>query len=559
MSPRQATDSPQPGFPPEMVQLEMEAKFLIEDAAQVGAVIDALQSRRVQSVSSLDIVDRYWDTQDWHLFKAGWAYRWRDASGKKNLTLKSIQPSGDLVRNRVEVNQQVAAFPEDSTKPPITGGIAKQLQDLQLRDLRELFWVHNTRRLSNVRNPDGATIEIALDRATITTQSPVGKPVPGRLVFVELELELKEGREESLRQLATTIQQRFGLLPSRLSKFDRGLQTAGLSPPRLTRMWSPFRVAPFLQRLHRQELSSSDSATHLAYHRLLELFEEMLWQEPKAWEGLDPEGVHRMRVSTRRLRAAFRAFKDVLPLDSIRSFNREFKWVAAALGEVRDLDVWQDNLKHYAALISVADAAHLSDYQQFLVDRWRKARKDLLACLRSSRYGRLKDRFAHFLERGPSGRAMKTFGSVTIGHAAPQLIGKRHKVVCRDGRAIVPGSPGESLHRLRIQCKRLRYLFEFFQPIYGKLLKPEIKRLKKLQDVLGEFQDARVAKQQLRQYVEDVVPSPGNRSLRKVLEQLISAQNRRASFHRADFQEAWKQFDREGAGKAMLKSLGKTR
>ena len=557
MSARQAADLPKPGFPPEMAQIEIEAKFLIEDAAQLGEVIDALQSHKVQSGSSLNVVDRYWDTRDWRLFKAGWTYRWRDASGKKNLTLKSIQPSDDLVRKRVEVKQQVVAFPEESTTAPLAGRFAEQLEGLQLRDLQELFRVHNTRRLFNIRNPDGAMIEIAIDRATVTTEGPVGKPAPGRLVFVELELELKEGREESLRQLAATIEQRFGLLPSRLSKFDRGLQTAGLSPPRLTRRWSPFRDTPFLQRLHKQELSSSDSATYLAYHRLLGLFEEMLCQEPKAWEGLDPEGVHRMRVSTRRLRAAFRAFKDVLPRHSIRSFNREFKWVAAALGEVRDLDVWRANLKCYAAQVPMADAAHLSDYQQFLADQWRKARRRLLACLRSPRYGRLKDRFAHFLEHGPSARAMKALGSVTISQAAPQLIGKRYQVVGRDGRAIVPGSPGDSLHRLRIQCKRLRYLFEFFQPIYGNLLKPEIKRLKKLKDVLGEFQDACVAKQQLRQYIEGVLPRTGNRGRLKVLEQLISAQNRRTTLCRAEFQQAWKQFDRKGAGEAVLTSLGK--
>ena len=78
----------------------------------------------------------------------------------------------------------------------------------------------------------------------------------------------------------------------------------------------------------------------------------MLGQEPKAWEGLDPEGVHQMRVCTRRLRAAFRAFRDVLPANAVRSFNREFKWVASVLGRVRDLDVYRDNLDHYAAEVA---------------------------------------------------------------------------------------------------------------------------------------------------------------------------------------------------------------
>ncbi len=559
MLPREATDSRNPPLMPETARAEIEAKFLIEDAAQVRELIDILQSYDVQSVSAVDVVDGYWDTPDWHLFKAGWAYRWRDASGKKNLTLKSIDPGNDVVQKRLEVEQQVVAFPEDNSHSFLTGRFAEQLNGLRSRDLRELFRVHNYRRLFNIRISDGALIEIAIDQATITTRVPVSKLAPGRMAFVELEMELKDGREESLRQLATTIQQQFGLLPSRLSKFERGLQTVGLSPPRAPRMRWLFRDTPFVQRLHEQKLSPTDSAIHLAYRCLLEQFEEMLAQEPKAWEGLEPEGVHQMRVSTRRLRAAFRAFKDVLPAHSIRSFNREFKWVAAALGEVRDLDVYRDNLKHYAAEIPAADAAHLSDYQRHLADQWRKARKRLLACLMSRRYERLKDRFARFLERGPSRQVMKTFGVVTIGDAAWQLIGKRYKSVRRDGRAITPGSPDESLHALRIQCKRLRYLFEFFYPIYGKVLKPQIKRLKKLQDVLGEFQDACVATQQLRQYAEGVPARVSNRGRLIALGQLISGQSRQAAICRDDFRQAWKRFDRKGGRKAILALLGEVR
>ena len=95
----------------------------------------------------------------------------------------------------------------------------------------------------------------------------------------------------------------------------------------------------------------ADPAIHLAYGRLLEQFEEMIAQEPRAWEGLDPEGVHKMRVATRRLRSALRAFKKVLPA-SVRSFIGEFKWLAATLGGVRDLDVAMGNLPHFLSEIS---------------------------------------------------------------------------------------------------------------------------------------------------------------------------------------------------------------
>ncbi len=131
-----------------------------------------------------------------------------------------------------------------------------------------------------------------------------------------------------------------------------------------------------MQALRERAPGPADPAIHLAYGRLLEQFEEMIIEEPRAWEGLDPEGVHKMRVATRRLRSALRAFKKVLPA-SILSFNGEFKWLAAILGGVRDLDVAMGNLRHFLSEIPPEDAAHLDDYQQYLADQWREGTKTL--------------------------------------------------------------------------------------------------------------------------------------------------------------------------------------
>ena len=153
----------------------------------------------------------------------------------------------------------------------------------------------------------------------------------------------------------------------------------------------------------------------------------MIAQEPRAWEGLDPEGVHKMRVATRRLRSALRAFKKVLPA-SIRSFNGEFKWLASALGGVRDLDVARGNFPHFLSQIPPEDAVHLGDYQQYLADRWQEERRHLLAGLASQRYGRLKAGL----------RAAARTGSVCARHRDPGLDhGRRGRPVAH--RQALPG------------------------------------------------------------------------------------------------------------------------
>ena len=410
-SPGVGTPEEETSFPLETAHLETEAKFLIEDAGQVGDLIDSLDSYDVRSASATDIVDDYWDTPGWHLFSAGWAYRWRDRSGDKSMTLKSNRLRDGIVQKRQEVKRRVTAFPQDGTHPLVAGHVADRCGGLRSGDLRKLFRVQTRRRLFDIRLPDDTLVQLGIDQTTITTDGPVKKPAPGRMAFVELEVELKEGREESLRQLAAKTQQRFGLLAARLSKFERGLQTVGLSPPRASRTGLPAST-PFVQMLRERPPAPADPAIHLAYGRLLEQFEEMIIQEPRAWEGLDPEGVHKMRVATRRLRSALRAFKKVLP-DSVRSFNGEFKWLAAVLGWVRDLDVAMGNLPHFLSEIPPEDAAHLDDFRQHLADRWQEERKRLLASLASGRYGRLK---ADFARSAPTGSVRAHHGDPGFDH-----------------------------------------------------------------------------------------------------------------------------------------------
>ena len=535
--------------------MEIEAKFLIENAEQASALIESLKSQVPHPPTRVDIVDSYWDTPDWTLFGAGWAYRWRNASGEKSLTLKSIDGGREVLHRRLEVEQPGPESPENPGDIVPHGQIADHLDGLDLTDLRELFRVNNSRRIFEIRTADETLVQAAVDQVTVSALGPLEEPPTDGAAFMELELELVEGREESLLRLAKTMQKRFSLVQSRRGKFDRGLQMAGLSPPGagLTR-WG-YEDTSYLDELRRTDFSADDPAIHLAYRCFLDEFEAMLDQEPMAWEGLDPEGVHRMRVRTRRLRAAFRAFKDVMPADSVRAFNAELRWVAAALGKVRDLDVYHAELAHYAEGMPTSLAGQDRDYQRHLEVRWRKARKRLLACLGSRRYERLKARFAQFLGRGPSQRVMKTFGAITVGAAARRLIGKRYKSVLRDGRAVTPASSAESLHDLRIQGKRLRYLFEFFDPVYGKAFRPEIRDLRKLQDVLGEFQDACVAAQNLRKYVQGMPSRDRERGQLIAVGHVNSGQVRQEAIRWDDLPLAWMKFDRDGARDSVLTRL----
>ena len=63
------------------------------------------------------------------------------------------------------------------------------------------------------------------------------------------------------------------------------------------------------------------------------------------------EGVHDMRVATRRLRAALEVFEPCFPRKRFRAALREVKALADALGERRDRDVTIASLREFAAAV----------------------------------------------------------------------------------------------------------------------------------------------------------------------------------------------------------------
>jgi CHAD domain-containing protein len=89
---------------------------------------------------------------------------------------------------------------------------------------------------------------------------------------------------------------------------------------------------------------------------------------------------------------------------------------------------------------------------------------------------------------------------------ADSRIRKVFKQVRKDGNAIYADSPAEALHELRKDCKKLRYLMEFFQSLYPKPeIRELIKQLKILLDNLGEFQDLQVQAEALETFGEQML------------------------------------------------------
>jgi CHAD domain-containing protein len=112
----------------------------------------------------------------------------------------------------------------------------------------------------------------------------------------------------------------------------------------------------------------------------------------RALDTSDIEGVHDMRVATRRLRAVMEIFAVCFPKEQHRRALKEVKELADVLGERRDPDVMIDGLEKVAQSLGPADRSGIRQLERSLRDEQSEANERLSAMLdRIDRY-RLRER-----------------------------------------------------------------------------------------------------------------------------------------------------------------------
>jgi CHAD domain-containing protein len=222
-------------------------------------------------------------------------------------------------------------------------------------------------------------------------------------------------------------------------------------------------------------------------------FDEMARWESKARSWDDIEGVHQMRVNCRRMRAALRSFRSAVPNAVSVSWTDELGWLAGQLADARDLDVFIAE-----ALAPAADQLSLPgrDHLLALAEQRRAAAYDAVrATLDSDRYGRFKQDFpawfkARDWEQADLSEKQRKNLDTKIDKYARKLLYRLDSKVLESGAGL-DRNDAEQMHRLRIECKKLRYAAEFFAPIIPDL-DAYIRHLRQLQDVLGTLNDVSV-------------------------------------------------------------------
>jgi CHAD domain-containing protein len=230
-------------------------------------------------------------------------------------------------------------------------------------------------------------------------------------------------------------------------------------------------------------------------------FAEVLRHEPGTRLGQDIEALHDMRVASRRLRASFDVFGAAFEAKALRPYLKGLRATGQALGRPRDMDVFIEKANRYCESLPVRQQASL----QPLIEGWEadrtEARQAMSAYLDSEAYDKFLAAFAQFLQPPENGLSSANTAGPALRQIIPGLICTRLSHVMAY-EPLLPQIKIPQLHALRIEFKKLRYTVEFFREVLGKPAKPVIEMIKSLQDHLGDLQDADVATDVLRAWLD---------------------------------------------------------
>ncbi len=462
----------------------MGARGADQDSESIRAVLDALAPAfgiaGERGAPGTGTRRRTWlDTFDWRLYRAGLALTYDTARRGNRLvltarddTLQAEQPAAGWQPRRPSLAQDLPAGP-----------VRDEILALASpRALLPVVTVATAVSVKRLTNPDGKTVARLIVTSSSLTQAGVHvRTLPARLTIAEVR-----GYPGQARRAARLLAGAPGVTPVTHSLLAGALGALGRRP------------ADYANSVD-AEITAQLPASVAVATLLLRLLDTLEQNVDGVLRDIDTEFLHDLRVSVRRTRSALKLLGDVLPGDLAAQYAPDFKWLGDLTTPTRDLDVQLLGLPAMAERLRAASPEDLEPFRAFLARRRAREIRLLTAAMRSPRFRTLTDHWRKALVEvrdaaGPRRRPRQ----VTAADLAVTRTARAFRKVTAQGGKITAASAPESLHDLRKRCKELRYLLEFFAPLHDRLAyKKVVGDLKQLQDVLGEFQDSQVQREEI--------------------------------------------------------------
>ena len=494
--------------PQEFLELEVKLAVDAETKPPKLSLIDATLSPISTTTHELSAI--YFDTADLRLTRskitlrrrtggkdAGWHVKLPGESGGRR-ELQHPLSDGTGSGNGVGSDADTVPEPLLDAVRDVLGPVHPPLKPIARVDNRRVETV------IGVRYPDPAdslaVAEFCDDHVSAESYLPGGTASEWR----EWELELTDAIA------GTPAGERL------LSRATEAMLAAGArradSPSKLaTALGDSFNNAPL------PSAGTGDAAADAVYASLRDKRDAILSWEPRV-RADEYDSVHQMRVATRELRSLLETFDGVITAGDLAHLEAELKHAAAVLGMARDAEVVEQRFHDLLAsdqsdMIDVITAAHINRDMRGVYE---EAHADIVDMFDSERFTALLGEVDALLHDAHTphlpGEVDEDEGgadkqepeepadAVLYAHlrAAYKKLKKRNaKVEKYYGDTSLPLLQRESyVHDVRKTAKKLRYAAVAAKDA-GLKTGPLAKACKRLQTILGDFQDAVTAREHI--------------------------------------------------------------
>ncbi len=450
-------------------------ELVLPEELDARAVLAALAERLRLEVGRATKSDRVLlDTFDARLREAGLHAEWPAGRAlRRRLTLR--EPGMPPRSADVDAGSAVtlAAVPPG----PVRDRLSPVIEERALLPVARVR--SRVLRAAVLNGDDKTVVRLAVEHPVVD-----GHELPGRLL-----VEPVRGYERDFERVVGRLRDGLGLAPADVPLFDAAVTAAG-GRPEGVQSKPVFELA---------RGTRSDVAAGVVLLQLADIADANV---QGVLDDVDTEFLHDLRVSVRRARSVLRELAGVHPPAPRARLRTELKWVQTVTGPLRDLDVqlleWDD--------VAGERADELTPLRALLEQRRARELARVRRALRSRRFAAALEAW-RALASSPSEEPR---AALPIEAVAARRIRKVYRRMVRDGDRIDDASPDEDLHELRKRGKELRYLLELFGSLFpSDVVKPLVRALKDLQDVLGRFQDRSVQTEMLRANADELAALSG--------------------------------------------------
>jgi len=282
---------------------------------------------------------------------------------------------------------------------------------------------------------------------------------------------------------------------------------------------TPYTLKPKLEFSGRQ---TARSAVCEAVLRTLEIARS---NEAGIVDDADTEFLHDYRVCLRKIRSALSLIKGVFPPEVLEGWKATLGGLGRRTNKLRDLDVHLLSRERMTSLLPPVLQPGLAPFFEDLIGARAAEAQRVSRYFRSAAYRQLMTELENGFTTADQLPATEHSASPVGGEAAKR-IAKRFRGIVALAKDLHEDSADEDVHSIRIECKKLRYLLEFFGRLFsGEDVEPVSRQLARLQNKLGSFNDTSVQQACLLDYWKEN-EAHGEASLAMSLGGLVSLLHR---------------------------------